>query len=216
MTELFTDPVNKALFDQFCIEEQISGHAQEQFMRFAQLLLEWNEHINLTSITDVKSIIHYHFQDSLKVQHYVDFQALHTIADVGTGGGFPGIPLKIRFPHLKLILIEVSHKKIKFLEEVIQALNLSDIAIYDLDWRTFLRKIELPIELFCARASLSPLELIRMFQPSCAYRNAQLVYWASTHWQAEGKLLPYVQNEFFYSVGNRNEKFVVLKNVKKE
>jgi 16S rRNA (guanine527-N7)-methyltransferase len=170
----------------------------------------------LTSITDLKSIIYYHFQDSLKIQHYIDFKALHTIADVGTGGGFPGIPLKIRFPHVKLVLIEVNHKKISFLEEVIRELNLTDITIYDEDWRTFLRKTDEPIELFCARASLQPVELIRMFQPSCVYRHAKLVYWASTHWQAEGKLLPYVQNEFTYSVGARREKFVLLESVKKE
>ena len=120
----------------------------------------------------------YHFIDSLIVANYIDLTTIKSIADVGTGGGFPGIPLKILYPHLSMTLIEVTEKKIRFLENVVAQLGLSSVEIVNLDWRTFLRKTSSPIDLFVSRASLHSDELLKMFKPSCVYKQATLVYWA--------------------------------------
>ena len=97
----------------------------EQFYNYMKLLLEWNEKINLTAITDPKEIIVKHFIDSLTIAKYIPQGA--TLVDVGTGAGFPGIPLKICRKDVKITLVDSLNKRIKFLEDVIQQLNLKDI-----------------------------------------------------------------------------------------
>jgi len=86
----------------------------DKLNRYLELLVEWNEKINLTAITNHHDIITYHFDDSLALAHYVNLTTLESIADVGTGAGFPAIPLKIMFPHLNMVLIEVNNKKRTF------------------------------------------------------------------------------------------------------
>lgn len=190
---------------------QISDEQLHQLKLYYSLLIEWNEKINLTTITEPRQMIAYHVLDSLMVGEFVDFNALRVVADVGTGGGFPGIPLKIRYPHLDLYLLEVNHKKIKFLMNVISQLGLKNVHAIDLDWRTFLRKTHYPIDLFCARASLAPEELIRIFKPSCPYNGAALIYWASTTWCADPKVAPFIEKEVPYTVGDKKRKFVFLR-----
>ena len=82
--------------------------------RYLELLIEWNAKFNLTVITDPLSIIQYHFDDSLALAKHIDFNTIQSTADIGTGAGFPGIPLKILFPHLKTVLIEINNKKRTF------------------------------------------------------------------------------------------------------
>ena len=94
---------------------------------------------------------------------------------------------------------------------VIKQLGLKNVHVIDQDWRTFLRKTHYPIDLFCARASLAPEELIRIFKPSCPYNGAALIYWASTSWQADAQVAPFVEKEVPYTVGNKKRKFVFLR-----
>lgn len=101
-------------------EEQLN-----KFYEYMNLLLEWNEKINLTAITEPKDVILKHFIDSLTINKYL--KENRTLADVGTGAGFPGIPLKILRPDLKIILVDSLNKRINFLNEVILKLNLKDI-----------------------------------------------------------------------------------------
>lgn len=197
-------------WDDFVAREQLSDRQAEQFHRYMRELKIQSSMINLTTITTPKNIIAYHFSDSLQLGHCTDMGALHSLCDVGAGGGFPGIPLKIKYPHLRLLLIEVNKKKIHFLEQMITELGLENCEIYDLDWRTFLRKTEYDIDLFCTRASLQPEELIRMFKPSCPYKTKKLVYWASSLWHAESKVQPFVQKECAYTINKRDLKLVFL------
>ncbi len=101
-------------------EEQLN-----KFFEYMNLLIEWNEKINLTSIVEPKEIILKHFIDSVTINKYLKENS--TLADVGTGAGFPGIPLKILRPDMKITLVDSLNKRIKFLNEVIEKLNLKDI-----------------------------------------------------------------------------------------
>lgn len=97
----------------------------KQFYDYMNLLLEWNEKINLTAITDPEEVILKHFIDSLTINKYIGEN--RTLADVGTGAGFPGIPLKIYRPDLNVVLVDSLNKRINFLNEVIAKLDLKDI-----------------------------------------------------------------------------------------
>lgn len=192
----------------FIKEYALSDLQQKQFARYFELVSEYNELFNLTAITQPAEIVAYHFQDSLAISKFVDFKKLQMIADVGSGAGFPGIPLKIVFPHLDAILIEVTKKKIEFLELVCAELDLESIMPMDLDWRTFLRKTDEPIDLFVSRASLHPDELIRMFKSNCPYRTKQVVYWASKEWRLSSVEEPFFEKEEQYTVKNKERKLI--------
>lgn len=182
-----------------------------QLSRYLELLIEWNNKFNLTAITNTEDIIQSHFDDSLALAKYIDFNTIQSTADIGTGAGFPGIPLKILFPHLKTTLIEVNNKKRTFLAHVAQELGLDNIVIYPDDWRTFLRNTDYKIDYFFARASLQPEELIRIFKPSSPYKQATLVYWASKQWVTKKIEEPFIKKEVPYTIGNIERKFVFFK-----
>ena len=183
----------------------------DTFNHYTELLIEWNNKFNLTAITDPADIIQYHFNDSLALSKFVDFTTVKSTVDIGTGAGFPGIPLKIMFPHLKTVLIEVNNKKRTFLEHIIKEFKLDNITIYPHDWRTFLRTTEFSIDYFLARASLQPEELVRIFKPTSKYKNGTLVYWASQQWVAPKAELPFVEKEIPYTIDNKQRKFVFFK-----
>lgn len=97
-----------------------------QFYRYFELLIEYNKQFNLTSITDFKEVIVKHFIDS--VLNYTYFKQNATICDMGSGAGFPGIPLKIMRPDLSITLVDSLNKRVNFLNNVIKELNLTQIA----------------------------------------------------------------------------------------
>lgn len=184
----------------------------EQCEQYADLLLEANKNFNITAIIDKQEVYAYHFYDSMMLSKFLDMHAISALADVGTGGGFPGFPLKIMYPHLKVHPIEVNLKKAEFLGQVAQTLGMIDVHVHTQDWRTFLRSTHENIPLFIARASLQVEDLIKMFQPSSPYKHSKLVYWASEQWQPSKKELPYVAKIFPYTVHNRARKFVLFEN----
>ncbi len=181
--------------------------------RYLVLLIAWNNKFNLTAILEPAKIIQYHFYDSLKIADCIDFTQVHSIADVGTGAGFPGMPLKILFPQLKVTLIEVNSKKRAFLEYLCEEFGLQDVIMCGDDWRTFLRKTSYEVDYFFARASLQPEELVRIFKPSSCYKDATLVYWASAQWQPGKQEAPFVKNEVEYTIDGVQRKYVFFQDI---
>lgn len=98
----------------------------QQFLNYYELLVEKNKVMNLTAITEFDEVIEKHFIDSLLLAKSVDLYENLKIIDLGTGAGFPGIPIKIAFPHIHMILADSLNKRIKFLDEVITELGLDE------------------------------------------------------------------------------------------
>ena len=112
-----------------CLSEwniDISKEQENSFFRYFELLVEWNNRINLTAITQKDDVIIKHFVDSLAVLKYTDLNG-RSLIDIGTGAGFPGIPLKIMSPSCNVVLLDSLNKRINFLNEIISELGLSDI-----------------------------------------------------------------------------------------
>ncbi|MFB6466498.1 16S rRNA (guanine(527)-N(7))-methyltransferase RsmG [Cytobacillus sp. Hz8] len=105
----------------------LSPQQLKQFETYYQMLVEWNEKMNLTAITEQSEVYLKHFFDSISASFYFDFtQPLH-ICDVGAGAGFPSIPIKIAFPHLKVTIVDSLNKRIHFLEHLREQLQLENV-----------------------------------------------------------------------------------------
>lgn len=102
----------------------LTENQYEQFQKYFELLVEWNEKMNLTAITDESGVALKHFADSLSLLNFVDIPQNSTLADVGTGAGFPGVVLKIARPDIKLTLIDSLNKRLIFLNEVCSQLGI--------------------------------------------------------------------------------------------
>ncbi len=103
-------------------QEQIN-----QFDEYYEILVEWNKVMNLTGITEYQEVVEKHFLDSLSIVKVMDMDQVERVIDVGTGAGFPGIPLKIAFPKLDIVLLDSLNKRIRFLDHVIEELGLEGI-----------------------------------------------------------------------------------------
>lgn len=107
----------------------ISKKQEIQLEEYARLLIEWNKKFNLTTILELEDIYLKHFYDSICIVKSIDLNKVEKLCDIGTGAGFPGIVIKVFFPHIKVTLIESNLKKCTFLNEVIKKLELKDIEV---------------------------------------------------------------------------------------
>jgi 16S rRNA (guanine527-N7)-methyltransferase len=99
----------------------------EQFEKYYQTLVEWNEKMNLTALTDKADVYLKHFYDSLTAAFYFDFSKPFLLCDVGAGAGFPSIPLKIAFPHIEVTIVDSLNKRISFLLHLADVLDLENV-----------------------------------------------------------------------------------------
>lgn len=107
---------------------ELSEQQMEQFRKYFELLVEWNEKMNLTAITDLEGVYLKHFYDSISASFYFDFTKVESVCDVGAGAGFPSIPIKICFPHLHVTIVDSLNKRITFLNHLSEQLGLEHVA----------------------------------------------------------------------------------------
>lgn len=121
--------MNEDQFVEALREKGIELNAEQihQFKQYFEILVEWNEKMNLTAITDLQSVYLKHFYDSISMAFYVDFSKKQSVCDVGAGAGFPSIPLKICFPQLKITIVDSLNKRIQFLTHLSEQLKLSNV-----------------------------------------------------------------------------------------
>ena len=137
------------------IDIVLNARQLEQFEIYFKFLVEYNENVNLTAITEEEEVYIKHFYDSLLMSKTLDLTKDITLADIGTGAGFPGLVLKIAFPNLKITLIEPLTKRCKFLQSVIDKLKLKDITIVNDRAENAVKKLRESFDIVTARAVAS-------------------------------------------------------------
>lgn len=121
--------MNEEQFVQALKEQGIELTEQQiqQFRSYFEILVEWNEKMNLTAITDEPSVYLKHFYDSISASFHFDFTKVTTVCDVGAGAGFPSLPIKICYPHLEVTIVDSLNKRIQFLNHLSEQLNLENV-----------------------------------------------------------------------------------------
>ena len=104
----------------------LSDIQKKQYEKYFELVVEWNQKINLTAITEEEEFYTKHFYDSISLSFYRDYSKVSNICDVGSGAGFPSIPLKILYPHLEVTIVDSLNKRIKFLNLLQEELGLTN------------------------------------------------------------------------------------------
>ncbi|WP_274654936.1 16S rRNA (guanine(527)-N(7))-methyltransferase RsmG [Paenibacillus humicola] len=121
--------MNQTEFTRLLAEKGVECGANQlqQFETYYQLLVEWNEKMNLTGITEREAVYEKHFFDSISLAFFVPMNRQSNLADIGSGAGFPSVPLKICFPHLSVTIVDSLSKRISFLKELVRSLELENV-----------------------------------------------------------------------------------------
>lgn len=168
---------------------KLSETQKEQFKRYYQLLIEENQKYNLTAITKEEDVYIKHFYDSIVISKYFDFEN-KTLVDVGSGAGFPGIPLKIVHPTLHVTLVEPTLKRANFLKMVIKDLNLKDIEV--IAERAENLKLREKYDYGTARAVAQTNILLELITPIVKV-NGEIILFKGSNYQEEIKTIDSIE-----------------------
>ena len=138
---------------------EITEKKLEQLEKYYELLIEYNKVMNLTGITEKDEVYLKHFYDSLTISKIVDLKKENNLCDLGSGAGFPGIVIKIFYPNLKIVLVDSLNKRIKFLNKVIEELNLKDIEAVHIRIEEYAKENKEKFDIVTARA-VAPLNIL--------------------------------------------------------
>lgn len=132
--------MNEQQFKQYAESQlniSLTEQQLQQFSLYYELLIEWNQKMNLTGITEKEAVYEKHFYDSLSAALAVSFAEFQSLCDVGAGAGFPSIPLAISFPHLRITVVDSLKKRITFLEHLVSKLSLNNVELFHERAETF-------------------------------------------------------------------------------
>lgn len=198
----------------------LSDFQINQFCDYYDLLVSWNEKMNLTSITEINEVILKHFVDSISIVNFYDFSLIESIVDIGTGAGFPGIPLKIIFPDIKFVLIDSLNKRVSFLNTVIDNLELKKISAIHGRAEELGRSNELreKFDLCVSRAVANLSSLIELCIPFVKVDGAFISYKSmKTDEEIEAcnntfhLLSCYLENVYKFNINDLERSFLIIK-----
>lgn len=150
---------NEFIYELEKLNIKITDKQLNQLEQYYNLLIEWNKFMNLTGITEKEQVYLKHFYDSLTLCKVIDLNVEETLCDIGTGAGFPGMVLKILFPNLKVTLVDSLQKRLNFLQEVINKLELTDIELVHVRAEDYGKENREKFDVVTARA-VSPINIL--------------------------------------------------------
>lgn len=186
----------------------------QQLERYYELLIEYNKVMNLTGITDKEDVYLKHFYDSLTITKVIDLNKYSTLCDVGTGAGFPGLVIKILYPHLKITLLDSLNKRLNFLNIVIKELNLKDIETIHTRVEEYNKKFDITV----ARA-VAPLNILLEYCIPITKVNGYFIAMKGKNEEASNALLKLNSeiieiNSFLLPIENSNRTIIKIKKIK--
>lgn len=186
----------------------------QQLERYYELLIEYNKVMNLTGITDKEEVYLKHFYDSLTITKVIDLNNYETLCDVGTGAGFPGLVIKILYPHLKVTLLDSLNKRLNFLNIVIKELNLKDITTIHTRVEEYNKKFDITV----ARA-VAPLNILLEYCIPITKVNGYFIAMKGKNEEASNALLKLNSEiietkSFLLPIENSNRTIIKIKKIK--
>ena len=186
----------------------------QQLEIYYELLIEYNKVMNLTGITDKEDVYLKHFYDSLTIVKVIDLNNYETLCDVGTGAGFPGLVIKILYPHLKITLLDSLNKRLNFLNIVIKELNLKDIETIHTRVEEYNKKFDITV----ARA-VAPLNILLEYCIPITKVNGYFIAMKGKNEEASNALLKLNSeiietNSFLLPIENSNRTIIKIKKIK--
>lgn len=195
----------------------------EQLLVYYEMLVEKNKVMNLTAITEFDEVVEKHFLDSASIHQYIDMSEDYTVLDMGTGAGFPGIPLKILFPNLKIYLLDSLNKRVNFLNEVIIKLKLHDIEAFHGRAEDYAGnpKFRGNVDM-CVSRAVANLSTLSEYCLPFVKKGGQFVSYKSGNCAEEVEqskkaikiLGGEIEKEYKFQLGESNRAFVVIRKVK--
>ena len=156
----------------------------DDFKKYFTLLVEENSKYNLTNITEEKEVFIKHFADSIYMNKIIDIDKIESICDIGSGAGFPSLPLKIVYPHLKVMIIEPTLKRVNFMKMVVEMLGLKDVTIINGRAEDVIKDYRETFDIVTARA-LAQMPMFLELTMAYAKKGGFVIAYKGSNWEEE-------------------------------